>query len=101
MARQPAMGTCIGARLSPDAASLRRQGMRLPGGNPPFGAFTMDAGQLHMLAVEHLRLMGVMHDPGACRDVGGAGALDAARQRGESGNCDQDAGTGHKGQPFH
>jgi hypothetical protein len=62
----------------------------------------MDTGQLHMLAVEHLGLMGVMHRPGARRDVGGAGALDAASQRGphqkgERSKGDQNAGTGHEG----
>lgn len=97
MARQPAMGARIGPRLAPDAAGLRGQGMRLPGGDTPFGALLMDTGQLHMLAVEHLGLMGVMHRPGAGRNIGGAGALDAAGQRGQSSKGDQNAGTGHEG----
>lgn len=97
MARQPAMGARIGPRLAPDAAGLRGQGMGLPGGNTPLGALLVDAGQLHMLAVKHLGLMGVMHRPGAGRDVGGAGALDTAGQRGKGGNGDQDTGTGHEG----
>lgn len=93
---QPAMGAGIGASFAPDAAAFRSQRMGLPGGNPPFGACMVDAGQLHMLTMEHLGLMGVMHRPGAGRDVGGAGALDAAGQRGKSGNCDQKTGTGHE-----